>query len=270
MLINNFSTFLIGCCFGSFINVLIYRLPLKKSILFPGSHCTKCNYKIAFYDNIPILSWFFLKGKCRNCREKISIIYPLVETITGLLFLFNNNTIFSRFFIGSQPVITIFGCFFISILLTLSILDIKYLWLPSSICKFGILLGICLSILLEIRHIEIYSYLLITETILATFIGYLFFEVIRIIGLNIYKKPVMGKGDANLGALLGSWLGFKGLFISIWFAFNFAGLFSIIGLITKRLKKGQKIPFGSFLALSGLCVWYFGNYNLSKIVFIGK
>ena len=270
MLINNFLIFFIGCCFGSFINVLIYRLPIKESILFPRSHCTKCKYKLNWYENIPILSWVALKGKCRSCKEKISSSYPIIETITGLLFLFNNYSMSSRFFIDSQELATICGWFFISILLTMSILDIKYLWLPDSVSKVGILFAICLSIISELRYLNISSYLLITETIIAAFLGYLFFEVIGLIGLKIYKKPAMGKGDAKLAALIGSWLGFKGLFISIWLSFNFAGLFSIIGLITRKLKKDQKIPFGSFLSLSGLCVWYFGNYNLTNMIFIVK
>ena len=270
MFLNNFSVFFIGCCFGSFINVLIYRLPVKESILFPGSHCTKCNYELHWFENIPILSWIFLKGKCRNCREIISPIYPIIEILTGFLFLFNNHSVDSRFFVESQSIITIFGWFFISILVTLSILDIKYLWLPDSICKVGILLAIGLSIFIDSTQADVYSYILLTETIISALLGYLFFRIVSIIGFKIYKKPAMGQGDANLAALIGSWLGFEGLLISIWLAFFFAGIFSIIGLVTRKLKKGQKIPFGSFLSLSGLCVWYFGNYSLSNIIFMGK
>ena len=270
MIVNNFYTFILGCCCGSFINVLIYRLPIGDSILFPGSHCTKCKQKISWYDNIPILSWILLKGKCRNCYKKISFTYPLIEIFTGFLFLLNNYSMSSRFFVESHIITTLCGWFFISMLLTMAILDIKHFWLPSIICKIGIFFSICLSIFIELRNIQLPSYLLISETIITAFLGYLFFQFIRFIGLKIYKRPAMGEGDAKLAALIGSWLGFKGLCISTYLAFNLAGLFSIIGLITRRLKKEQKIPFGSFLSLSGLCVWYFGNNILTNIILIGR
>ncbi len=86
----------------------------------------------------------------------------------------------------------------------------------------------------------------------------------------IYKKPVMGKGDAKLAALIGSWLGFNGLLLSIWLAFFFAGIFGLFGLFSRKINKDQKIPFGSFLSFSGLLVWYFGNNYLANTIFIGR
>ena len=187
MLINNFLAFIIGSCFGSFINVLVYRLPLQESILLPRSQCIICKYKIKWYENIPIVSWIFLRGKCRNCNQKISISYPLIEISTGLLFLLNNYSAPSRFSFESPAITLIYGWFFITILLTMAILDIKYLWLPDSICKVGILLAICLAIFIEIRYIEFSSYLFIAETILAALSGYLSFQFIKSIGFKIYN-----------------------------------------------------------------------------------
>tara|TARA_E500000331_G_scaffold263826_1_gene254868 strand:+ start:111 stop:923 length:813 start_codon:yes stop_codon:yes gene_type:complete len=270
MLIKNLFTFLIGCCFGSFINVIIYRLPLGESIIFPRSHCGKCDHRILWYENIPIISWIFLKGRCSKCNEKISLIYPIIEILTGLLFVLNNYSLNLRFDIGSQFIPIISGWIFISILLVMAILDIKYFWLPEHISRFGILVAVCLSVFLGIRYEELTSYLFISETILATSLGYLIFKSISEIGFRIYKKPVMGNGDAKLSALIGSWLGLKGLLISIWLAFFFAGMFGIIGLIFKKIKKDQKIPFGSFLSLSGLFVWYFGNDLLANLIFLGR
>ena len=127
MLIKDFFTFLIGCCFGSFINVIIYRLPLGESIIFPRSHCGKCDHRISWYENIPIISWIFLKGRCSKCNEKISLIYPIIEILTGLLFVLNNYSLNLRFDIGSQFIPIISGWIFISMLLVMAILDIKYL-----------------------------------------------------------------------------------------------------------------------------------------------
>ena len=263
-------TFLIGCCFGSFINVIIYRLPIGESIIFPSSHCRKCNYKIIWYENIPIISWIFLSGRCSNCREKISLIYPIIEFLTGILFVLNNYSLNSRLDIGSQLIPMVSGWIFISILLVMAILDIKYFWLPDSISRLGILVAIFLSVFLKIRYAELTSYLFIFETILAASLGYLIFKAISAIGLRIYKKPVMGKGDAKLSALIGSWLGLNGLLISIWVAFFLAGILGIIGLMSRKIKKDQKIPFGSFLSLSGLFVWYFGNDSLTNLIFLGR
>ena len=148
-------TFLIGCCFGSFINVIIYRLPLGESIIFPSSHCRKCNYKIIWYENIPIISWIFLSGRCSKCREKISLIYPIIEFLTGILFVLNNYSLNSRLDIGSQLIPMVSGWIFISILLVMAILDIKYFWLPDSISRLGILVAIFLSVFLKIRYAEL-------------------------------------------------------------------------------------------------------------------
>ena len=269
MLIKNVFTFLIGCCFGSFINVIIYRLPLGQSIVFPGSHCPECTYEIRWYQNIPIISWILLKGRCIKCNQKISIMYPIIELLIGILFVLNNYSLNSRLSIAPQAITTVYGWIFISILITMAILDMKYLWLPEIISKLGIIFSILCSFLFQIRFENLNTNFLIIETILATSLGYLIFKSISAIGFSIYKKPAMGKGDAKLAALLGSWLGLKGLLISIWLAFFFAGIFGIIGLMLRKIKKDQKIPFGSFLSLSGLFVWYLGNNFISDLILLG-
>ena len=265
-----FFTFIIGCCFGSFINVIIYRLPIGESIIFPSSHCTKCNHKIYWYENIPVISWIFLKARCSKCNVKISLMYPLIELITGLLFVLNNYSLNLRLAIGPQFLTVVCGWIFISILLAMAILDIQYFWLPDAISKFGISIAVLITVFLNIRYANLTPDFFIIETILAAFAGYFIFKCISAFGLMIYKKPAMGKGDAKLAALIGSWLGFNGLFLSIWLAFFFAGIFGLVGLISKKINKDQKIPFGSFLSFSGLLVWYFGNNYLANIIFIGR
>ena len=103
---------------------------------------------------------------------------------------------------------------------------------------------------------------------LASLLGFTFFYLLSYVGKKIYNKPVIGGGDAKLSAMIGSWLGIQGLLISIWFAFISAGIFVIIGFIFKKIKKNQKIPFGVFLALSGLLVWYFGNEIFLEVFFL--
>ena len=258
--------FVIGCCIGSFINVVIYRLPLNQSIVYPSSNCPKCNLKIKWFDNLPIISWFLLRGKCRVCNKKIAIFYPIIELCTGLLLLLNfyaHPTIY-----GQQPIqITIFfGCIFIPILLTLAILDYKYFWLPQVLTLGGLVLGITASIYIDLCN-DFYQFNYSIYTLIASLLGFSLFNLLSFIGKKIYKKPVIGGGDAKLSALIGSWLGIQGLFISIWFAFISAGIFVILGLILKKIKRNQKIPFGVFLAFSGALVWYFGNEIFLKIIF---
>jgi leader peptidase (prepilin peptidase)/N-methyltransferase len=258
--------FVIGSCIGSFINVLIYRLPLNQSIVYPYSSCTKCNANIKWFDNLPILSWLLLGGKCRACKNKISFSYPIVELSTGLLVCLNlyaHPTIYNQ---QSIYVIIIFGSFFIPILYTLAILDFKYFWLPKALTTGGLILGIIASVLVDLFN-NFYKFDYAIYTLTASFFGFALFDLLSRVGQKIFKKPVIGGGDAKLGALIGAWLGIQGLFISIWLAFISAGIFVISGLSLKKIKRNQKIPFGVFLALSGLLVWYFGNQIFLKVIF---
>jgi len=259
--------FVIGCCIGSFVNVVIYRLPLNQSIVFPNSSCPKCNSIIKWFDNIPIISWLLLRGKCRTCKNKIAFSYPTIELSTGILIclnLYSQPTIYSQ-----QPtnVIIFLGSIFSVILFTLAILDFKYFWLPQVLTSGGLVLGITTSLYIDLCN-DFFQFNYVIYTLIASLLGFTFFNLLSRIGKKIYKKPVIGGGDAKLTAMIGSWLGIQGLFISIWVAFLSAGIFVILGLILKKVKRNQKIPFGIFLALSGLLVWYFGNEIFLDILFL--
>ena len=259
--------FIIGCCLGSFINVLIYRLPLNQSIVYPNSRCPKCNAKIKWFDNLPIISWLLLIGQCRACKRKISCSYPIIEILTGILVWFNiyaHPTIYSQ----QSIYITIFsGSIFSTLLISLAILDFKYFWLPQVLTLGGLILGITTSLFIDLFN-DFYQFSYLINTLMASFLGFIFFSLLSFIGEKIFHKPVMGGGDAKLGALIGSWLGLQGFFISTWLAFISAGFFIIFGLIFKKIKRNQKIPFGVFLSLSGLLVWHFGNQLFLKVIFL--
>jgi len=258
--------FVIGCCIGSFINVVIHRLPLNKSIVYPNSSCPICKAKIKWFDNVPILSWFLLKGKCRSCKTKIAFSYPIIELCTAILLCLNlyaQPTIYSQ-----QPIyITLLlGSIFSTTLFTLAILDFKYFWLPRILTLGGLVLGITASLYVDLIN-DFYQFNYLIYTLLASFFGFALFYLLSIVGKKIFNKPVIGGGDAKLGALIGSWLGIQGLFISIWLAFISSGIVVILGLIFKKIKRNQKIPFGVFLSMSGFLVWYFGNEIFLKIIF---
>ena len=267
MLITGIYLFIIGCCIGSFINVLIYRLPRNKSIVYPNSRCPQCNAKIKWFDNVPLISWFLLIGKCRACKEKISFSYPAIELLTGILVWLNiyaNPTIYSQ-----EPISLriFFGSIFSTLLIALAILDFKYFWLPQALTLGGLFLGIIGSLLVDLSN-DFYQFSYSIYSLTASFLGFILFSLLSHFGKKIFNKPVLGGGDTKLASLMGAWLGIKGFFISIWLAFISAGIFVILGLVLKRIKRNQKIPFGVFLAFSGLLVWYFGNQVFLKIIFL--
>ena len=260
--------FLLGASIGSFINVLVYRLPLNQSFIFGRSKCPKCEYQLAWFDNIPILSWLLLLGKCRKCKDNISINYPIVELLTAFLFVLNLYSK-STFYLDSPFLLSrIFGFIIISICISLSLFDLRFLWLPSFITFNGLLLGLFGSLLISIYAKFNLNYFL--SSLSAALIGYSFFYILRIFGRKIFRKQVLGEGDEKLVALLGSFLGIKGLLITIWLTFNSAGIFIFLGLLLKKLKMNQKIPLGIFLSISGLAVWYFGNPLFLNFIFFTK
>ena len=253
-LLSNSFIFLIGSSIGSFLNVLIYRLPKNQSIVLPRSKCTSCNQIINWYDNIPILSWIILEGKCRYCEERISPSYLVVEILTGLSFVIlskSNSTIYDQ--LPNYQHIPI-SLILISIFIPLLILDLKYLWLPSSIIFFGISIGLIINFL--------YSYLFNNSQylnhIFAGISGLVFFLLISIIGEKLLKKKVLGYGDAKLACLIGIWIGLEGLILSVYLSFLFSGVLCLILICFKIIKRNSKIPFGPFLIISTLIIWISG------------
>ena len=265
MELNILFIFSLGASVGSFINVLVYRLPLNQSFIFGRSKCPKCEYQLAWFDNIPILSWFLLFGKCKKCKDNISINYPIVELVTGLLFVLN---LYSKptFYLDSPLLLSrIFGFLMIFICIILCLFDLKFFWLPSFITFSGLLISFISSLFISIYEGFNFKYFL--TSLSAALLGYLIFLVLRIIGEKIFRKPVLGKGDEKLVALLGSFLGIQGLLITIWLTFNSAGIFILAALFLKKLNRNQKIPLGIFLSISGLAVWYFGNQLFLNFIF---
>ena len=255
LLIENLFIFLVGISIGSFINVVLVRLPKNISIIYPRSMCIKCNKQIMWYDNIPLISWFILKGKCRNCRQSFSKNYILIEFIFGLIFLYVNFQSQSIYSGLSNIQDNILSWIFLTILVPLLILDFKYYWLPSSIIYLGTLIGII--------FICTYSYIfwntLFIYNVSAGIIGFLIFKILSSIGKHIYKKPVLGDGDAKLAVLIGVWLGLRGLFVSLYLSFVFAGIISLVLLCLKVIKRNSKIPFGPFMIISSLGIWFYGT-----------
>ncbi|MCA1901947.1 MAG: prepilin peptidase [Candidatus Hydrogenedens sp.] len=197
-----------GAVFGSFCNVCIYRFPRGESIIHPASHCPQCQHKIDWYDNIPVLSWLFLRGRCRHCHTKISLQYPLVELVTGILFII----IFLKF---RFTLSTIVYSLFTAGLVVVIVQDLKTWTIPDEITLSGILIGVGVSLLgmffpeqgLRIQHPM--------DALDGIALGALLICLLDLIVILILKKPGMGFGDVKLLSMLGAFLGWRGVLGSL-------------------------------------------------------
>ena len=235
--------FAVGAAVGSFLNVCIVRLPRGGSVIRPGSHCPNCKSPIRFYDNIPMLSYIVLRGKCRGCRAPISPRYFLVEGLSGLMAL----ALFRNF--GLSPELAVYYVFF-SALLVVIFIDLDTWTIPDAITLPGIVAGVAASFLLP--QFDLWQSLLG----LLSGGGVLFLVAV---GYQLLRKREgMGGGDIKLLAMIGAFLGLPGVIYTL-FASSLAG--SLAGvMIMFRDKSGgsTRIPFGPFLALAAMSYVFWG------------
>ncbi|WP_461832067.1 prepilin peptidase [Aquifex sp.] len=227
------SLFVVGLALGSFYNVLIYRLPRNISIVYPPSHCPHCKQKIKWYDNIPLVSFFLLKGKCRYCGEKISIRYPLIELSSGLLAVLS-------YYKWGLTFEAFFYYFFFSALLVISLIDWFHFIIPPQISIGGIIISLALSpFRRDISPLE--SLIGLGVGITIPLLIYLYYVKIR-------KVEGLGLGDVILLGFIGSATGIYGVFSAL-FIGSFIGLVYVIPLVIKHRSFGFAVPFGPFLSL---------------------
>tara|TARA_Y100001970_G_C14255367_1_gene874938 strand:+ start:6422 stop:7255 length:834 start_codon:yes stop_codon:yes gene_type:complete len=258
----------IGFCFGSFVNVIIYRLPLEKSPLIASSRCPKCNVRLSWIEKIPILSWLILKGKCRLCKKNISIKYPLVEAFVGVLFVissFSSPPIYLDQTLGLNNLYVVFGCLFSLVLVSISLIDLKHFWIPQSLINVGFLLGL-INLLNASYFNQELNLSIVIKSIWASLFSYIGFEIIRLLAKSFYKKEAMGKGDSKLASLVGLWLGPLGVITSFYIAFISAAVTSILLVKSKKISLRNKIPFGPFLSFGAFIVWVFGFERFLNLI----
>jgi leader peptidase (prepilin peptidase)/N-methyltransferase len=243
-----------GLCVGSFFNVLIWRIPREESIAWPPSHCTGCGYKIKSYENIPVLSYLFLRGKCSGCKTPISIIYPLIEILTAaaliLIWKFSGVTLLSPW---HQNIIPLLKVISLILLIPISVIDIRHYIIPDRFTLPFLAIALALSF--------IPGNLGPLESLLGALSGGGSLFLLGIIGTYLLKKgDAMGMGDVKLMAYLGALWGVKIVLIGIAFG---ALLGSIIGgllLLSKKIDNDEnRIPFGPFLAAGTIAAVYFGD-----------
>jgi len=244
--------FIFGAVVGSFLNVCICRMPKDESIVSPPSHCPHCGYQIRWYDNIPLVSYLLLRGKCRGCGTRISLQYPLVELLNGLLTL----SLFVRF----GPSLSFLALFlFCSSLVVITFIDIEHQIIPDEISLPGIVIGFAFSFFLPWQSWlnSLFGILLGGGSLLLVAYGYQW----------LTGKEGMGGGDIKLLAMMGAFLGWKSISFII-FASSLVG--SVVGISMMLVQKKDSklaIPFGPYLALGSiiyifygrqLIQWYFG------------
>lgn len=250
--------FLSGTCVGSFLNVCIFRIPANKSIVFPPSECPDCHTKLRPIDLIPILSYILLKGKCRYCKNPISFQYPLVEFLTGTVWLL--TYIKYGFSIETAALL-----FLYTLLIPVTFIDLKYMIIPNGLVITGLMGGIALSV----YHIFVSPFSLYKSTSwYAPFIGMVsasgILFLIAFIGFIIYKNDgAMGMGDVKLFIPIGMILGWKLALLTLFLAVILGGITSIVLLILKIKERKSAIPFGPFIAIATYITGFFGNQILN-------
>lgn len=250
--------FLLGSAIGSFLNVCIYRIPRKKSIVKPPSACPGCEKPIRFYDNIPILSYILLKGKCRDCGSKISIRYPLVEILTGLFFLI----LYRQFGFSFELIVFII---FLSLLIVISLIDLDFQIIPDVLSIGGVVLGFILAIIRPFfRYLDPkFDYL---DSLIGIGVGGGLLFAIAWLYQFFTKREGMGGGDIKLLGMIGAFCGWKGVVFSLVSGSVLGTLVGIPLMLAKGAGTKYAIPFGPFLSLGALVYVFFGNTIIRSTV----
>jgi len=229
--------FIIGLIIGSFTGVCIFRVPRMESVVSPASHCPQCSRPIRFYENIPVISFLVLMGRCRGCRLPISWRYPMVELIQGIGYLF----IYHQW--GLTIPMVVYALFFSSLIVVIFI-DLDHQIIPDRITLPGIVIGLVAS-----------TTLLPTGFLNATiglFLGGGLFYLIATLSWIVLKKEGMGGGDIKFIAMIGTFLGWKGVLLTIFLGSASGSVIGLLGVLFHKIEREAPIPFGPFLAVGAL------------------
>lgn len=249
--------FILGLSMGSYLNVCAYRIPREKSVTFPPSHCPSCKNPIKPLDNIPVLSYIVLRGKCRACGDKISLRYPAIELITGILWAAS----YYRFGLSLD---LIYGLFFITVLIVLSSIDFSTKTIPNKILLPAMVASILLLLLqpVGVETIPVMNNMGITQSVIGFLAGGGFLFLIAVIAPLIFKKEAMGGGDIKLAAFMGLYLGGY-VMLAILLGFFFGAVVGMVLVAKDKTHAKGMIPFGPFLAIGSIITIYFGPQLLS-------
>ncbi|HEY7518960.1 MAG TPA: A24 family peptidase [Methylomirabilota bacterium] len=229
-----------GLVIGSFVNVVIARVPQRRSLWAPRSSCPACGHPIAWYDNIPLLSFAVLKGRCRACAAPIPWRYPVVEAATATLFAM------AWLVFGGDIRDFVVAAIFLAALVAITVIDLRHQIIPDALTLPGVVVGLVASLATNrLSWVESLGGMLLGAG--------LFVAVI------VLSRGGMGGGDLKLGAMLGAFLGWKPLLVALFLAVMLGGICAVALLASGKLARKDAIPFGPFLALGGVVALFWGN-----------
>lgn len=231
----------LGLVIGSFLNVCIFRIPAEESLSFPTSHCGSCGHNLGPLDLVPLLSYVFLKGKCRYCKSHISIQYPIIEVFNAIMYLL----IAYKY---GFTITTLKFCIMTSVLIVIAMIDLKTQYVYSSVTIFG---GICAAVCITAQ------YILYKENISTFVIGGLIGSAV--IAVIVFLTHGMGEGDIEIAALCGLFLGIKGILLTLFIAVIIGGCVGIMVITLKHKDLKDKIAFGPCLAAGAVISALAGN-----------
>lgn len=229
----------LGLVLGSFLNVCILRLPHGHSLLTPPSTCPRCGKRIEWRDNIPVISWMLLRGKCRACGNPISLQYPLIEAVVGLLWL-------ASLLAFGVSVRALGGGLLGTILLGIAVTDARHYIIPDEFTWGGLVLGLALSLTDGWQGF--------LHAVIGAGVGFGILWLVAVVGKWVFKEEAMGGGDIKMMAMVGSFVGWKGVLLTI-----FTGaLFGTLVFVPLSLKRKRLVPFGVFLAVGAAVTYVWG------------
>ncbi len=260
----DFVVFAFGAVIGSFLNVCVHRMPLEESIVTPPSHCPHCNERIRWVDNIPLVSYLALRGKCRHCGAKISPRYFLVELLTALLFLL----MWLKLTEWDRPLVH--GIYFLKApiywmviagLIVATFIDFEHYIIPNEITFGGLIVGLLLS--------AIYPPLMDADTIkssllrslLGAVVGGLSLLTVAVVGKLIFRKEAMGMGDVKLLAAIGAFFGWQSTLFTILVSSLLGGMVGVVLVLGRRKGWESRIPYGPYIAF-GAVLWMFCGHEI--------
>ena len=234
----------LGLCFGSFLNVCILRLPRDQSLLKPRSRCPHCKQPIAWRDNIPVFSWLRLRGKCRWCHKPISVQYPVIEALVGVLWG-------AAVLAYGLSFHAISGAVFGTVLLGIAITDARHYLIPDEYTWGGLAIGLLLALGGGVPGF--------LQALLGAAVGFALLWGVAQAGAWVFREEAMGGGDIKMMAMIGSFVGWRGVLLTV---FAGAALGSLI-FVPLSLKKKRLVPFGVFLAVGAAVTFVFGDAILA-------
>ena len=233
-----------GLMIGSFLNVCIYRIPRRESLIHPRSHCTRCDHQLKAWENIPVISYLILRGHCSSCKAKIPIRYLIVEIITAGVFVLAYN----RFGLSLDALVFVS---FLSIVIVITYIDIEHQIIPNGLLAIGLIPGIYPLVRDGFNHVQQY--------LVGAFGLGLGFFLIGLLGNLVFRKESLGMGDVKYAALIGLILGWQSGLVASAIAFISASVFFIILIPFGKVSFGQRVPFGPFLSLGAVLALFCGT-----------